>query len=203
VSGPLHDLATTRVASLCLNRRGRPRGLTYDDHLVRGALILDLALCGALSHTDDAVELDHARAAAHGLAEPARQADEGDGSLLHWLDWGEFGFDDWADALVEAGIWRVRPRRPWYPWRRFEDTARHRTTADRRAGSYAVRTGTETPQTCGVVALGSISRLLGAIADPPDWTLEDLGEARWAGEFVVNRLAELRIRMRAIGRAAG
>ena len=46
MTGPLRDLATTRLASLSLNRRGRPRGLSYDDHLIRGALILDLAVVG-------------------------------------------------------------------------------------------------------------------------------------------------------------
>jgi hypothetical protein len=38
VTEPLRDLATTRPATLCLTRRGRPRGFGYDDHLVRGAL---------------------------------------------------------------------------------------------------------------------------------------------------------------------
>ena len=42
------DLVTTRLASLCL-RRGRPRRLTFDDHLVRAALAVDLTLGGALS----------------------------------------------------------------------------------------------------------------------------------------------------------
>jgi hypothetical protein len=40
MSEPLRDLATMRLASLCLNERGHPRGLTFDDHLVRGSLIV-------------------------------------------------------------------------------------------------------------------------------------------------------------------
>jgi hypothetical protein len=38
-------LVTTRLASLCL-KRGRPRRLTFDDHLVRAALVVDLAIGG-------------------------------------------------------------------------------------------------------------------------------------------------------------
>jgi hypothetical protein len=201
VTDPVRDLATTRLAALCLSRRGRPRGLTYDDHLVRGALILDLALCGSLAHTEDAVELDHGIAVAHGLADVAAEADEGDTGLQWWLDWGRLAFDDWAGRLVRADVWRLRPWSLRYPLRSFEDTERERTEADRRAGRSPVRDGTATPQTLAVFALGRISGLLGPIAGPPSWVLEDLGDARWAGELVVERLTELRIRMRSIGRA--
>jgi len=197
----VRDLVATRVAALCLSRRGRPRGLTYDDHLVRGALVLDLAVCGALSHTHDAVELDHARAAAHGLADVAAEVDEGDTGLEWWLDWGGLSFEDWRVRLVDAGIWRLRPWSLRHPLRSFEDTERERTQADRLLGRESVRDGTATPETLAVLALGSTSGLFGAVGDPPSWVLEDLGEARWAGELVVERLTYLRIRMRSIGRA--
>jgi hypothetical protein len=201
VTQPLRDLATTRLASLCLNRRGRPRGLSFDDYLIRAGLILDLAVCGALSQTEDAVELDHARAAAHGLADAAAQADEGDGSLLDWLDWGELGFDEWAATLTAAGIWQLRPWSLRYPLRSFADDERERADADRAAGRRPLRGENATPQTLAVLALGSVSGLLGKIAAPPSWVLADLGEARWAAELVVDRLVELRVRMRSIGRA--
>lgn len=197
----MRELAATRLAALCLTRRGRPRGLTYDDHLVRGALILDLAVRGALTHTDDAVELDHARAAAHGLADVAAEVDEGDTGLQWWLDRGRLGFEDWRGRLVDAGVWRLRPWSLRSPMQSFEDTERPRTDADREAGRRLVRTGTEAPETLVVLALGSISGVFGAIHDPPQWVLEDLGEARWAGELVVERLTDLRVRMRSIGRA--
>ena len=201
MSDQLRDLATTRLASLCLNRRGRPRGFTYDDYLIRGALILDLAVCGALTHTEDAVELDHDTAAAQGLADVAAQADEGDTGLQWWLDWGRPGFDEWAGRLMEEGVWRLRPWSLRYPFRSFEDTERERTEADRLEGRSDERDGTATPQTLVVLALGRISGLLGPIAEPPSWVLDDLGEGRWAAELVVERLTELRIRMRGIARA--
>jgi hypothetical protein len=200
MTDPLHDLVTTRLASLCLNRRGRPRGLTFDDHLVRAGLIMDLALCGALTHTADAVELDHDRAAAHGLAEAAAEADEGDTSLLDWLDRGALGFDEWAARLVDAGVWYLRPWSLRYPLRSFQDTRRERTDADRAAGRSPAREGTSAPS-LAVYAIGSTSGLFGATAEPPRWLLEDLGDVRWAAELVVDRLTELRVRMRAIGRA--
>ena len=201
MTDPLRELAATRLASLCLNRRGRPRGLTYDDHLIRGALILDLAVRDVLHQTEDAVLLAHDRAAAHGLADVAAQVDEGDTSLQYWLDWGRMGFDEWAGRLVAGGVWRLRPWSLRYPLRSFDDAERQRADADRAAGRPAVRTETLSPTTLAVLALGSVSGLLGKIADPPSWVLDDLGEARWAGELVVDRLTELRVRMRSIGRA--
>ena len=57
------------------------------------------------------------------------------------------------------------------------------------------------PQTLAVLALGSISGLMGPVSDPPAWSLADLGDARWAGELVVNRLTELRASMRYIALA--
>lgn len=201
MTGPVRDLVATRAAALCLSRRGRPRGLTYDDHLVRGALILDLALCGALTHTDDAVELDHGRAAAHGLAEVAAEVDEGDTGLEWWLDWGRLGFEDWRARLVDDGVWRLRPWSLRHPFRSFEDTERARTEADRAAGRKPARDGGSSPETLALWAIGTTSGLFGAIEDPPPWVLEQLGDARWAAELVVERLTHLRVRMRSIGRA--
>ena len=201
MTDPLPDLVTTRLASLCLNRRGRPRGLTFDDHLVRGGLVMDLALCGALAQTEDAVELDHDRAATHGLAEAAAQADEGDTSLLDWLDWGALGFDEWAGRLVEDGVWHLRPWSLRYPMRSFEDTRRERADADRAAGRALHRAEGTSAHSLAVYAIGTTSGLFGTTAEPPRWLLEDLGDVRWAAELVVDRLTELRVRMRAIGRA--
>ncbi|SDF29686.1 Golgi phosphoprotein 3 (GPP34) [Blastococcus aurantiacus] len=197
----MRDLVATRVASLCLSRRGRPRGLTYDDHLVRGALILDLALRGALTHTADAVELDHDRAGAHGLADVAAEVDEGDTGLQWWLDHGRLDFEALRVRLVEAGVWRLRPWSLRYPFRSFEDTERARTEADRATGRQPARDGGAGSETLAVWALGATSGLFGAVEDPPPWVLEDLGDARWAAELVVERLTELRIRMRSIGHA--
>jgi hypothetical protein len=201
VTDPVRDLVATRTAALCLSPRGRPRGLTYDDHLVRGALILDLALCGALTHTEDAAELDHARAAAHGLADVAAEADEGDTGLQWWLDWGRLSFEDWRARLVDDGVWRLRPWSLRYPFRSFEDTERARTEADRAAGRHPSRDGGASLETLALWAIGSTSGLFGAVEEPPSWVLEDLGDVRWAAELVVERLTELRIRMRSIGRA--
>ena len=181
--------------------RATARADTYDDHLVRGALTLDLALCGALTHVEDAVLLDHERAAAHGLADVAAEADEGDTGLQWWLDWGRLGFEDWRGRLVDTGVWRLRPWSLRYPFRSYEDTERARTEADRLSGGRPVRDSGATPETSALWAVGATSGLLGVVQEPPSWMLEDLGDARWAAELVVERLTELRIRMRNIGHA--
>jgi len=202
MSEPLRDLATTRLAALCLNRRGRPRGLTFDDYMLRSALIVDLALCGALDQTEDAVELDHARAAAAGLGDVAAQADEGDTGLQWWLDWGRLGFDQWAGGLVTAGVWRLRPWSPWRPLRSYLDDERDRTEADRVSGRSPVRDGDRSPQGLAVLAIGAVGGLFGPVHEPPPWVLSDLGEHRWAADLAVERLPELAASMRGIARAA-
>ena len=79
-------LVTTRLASLCL-KRGRPRRLTFDDHLVRAALVVDLAIGGALSEDEVSVALDQDRAEAIGLGEVAGRLAAG-GSLSAWMGSG-------------------------------------------------------------------------------------------------------------------
>ncbi len=147
------------------------------------------------------MELDHTRATTLGLADIAAEVDEGDTGLQWWLDHGRLGYEDWRLRLVEAGVWRLRPWSPRYPFRSFEDTERERTRADRDRGRRPVRDGTETPETLVVLALGWTSGVFGAVGDPPAWVLDDLGETRWAAELVVERLTDLRVRMRSIGRA--
>lgn len=195
MSDQLRDLAATRLAALCLNRRGRPRGLTFDDHVVRGGLILDLAVGGALTLTDDAVEMDHQRAAAMGLADVAAQADEGDGSLQDWLDWGALGFDEWVGRLVYEEVWRLRPWSPLRPFRSYDDGDPARTEADRARGRSGEPDAGASRQTLAVLAVGKVSSLSGELGEPPSWVLAGLGEAQWAGELVVERLTELRTRM--------
>ena len=147
------------------------------------------------------MELDPAQAGACGLADVAAEVDEGDTGLQWWLDHGRLRFEDWRVRLVDAGVWRLRPWSLRRPYRSFEDTTPERTAADRTLGRQPVRNGTATPETLVVMALGSISGVFGSIQDPPAWVLEDLGEARWAGELVVERLTDLRVRMRSMGRA--
>ncbi|MCZ2818978.1 hypothetical protein O2V63_01360 [Modestobacter sp. VKM Ac-2977] len=196
---PLRDLVATRLTALCLNRRGRPRGLTFDDHVVRGGLILDLAIGGALTLTDDAVEMDHQRAAAIGLADVAAQADEGDGSLQDWLDWGAPGFDEWVGRLVLAGVWQLRPWSPLRPFRSYDDGDPARTEADRARGRTGEPDADASQQTLAVLAVGKVSALSGKLGEPPSWVLAGLGEAQWAAELVVDRLTELRTQMRSNG----
>ena len=131
----------------------------------------------------------------------AAEADEGDGSLLDWLDTGALGFDEWAGRLTAAGVWQLRPWSLRHPFRSFVDGDRERTEADRAAGRPATPVEGATPTTLAVIAVGSVSGLLGPITEPPPWVLADLGDACWAAELVTERLTELRTSMRAIGRA--
>jgi len=147
------------------------------------------------------VELDHGRAAAHGLAEVAAEVDQGDTGLQWWLDRGRLGLEDWRARLVDDGVRRLRPWSLRYPFRSLEDAGRARTEADRAAGRQPARNGGANPETLALWAIGTTSGLFGAAEDPPPWVLAELGDARWAAELVVERLTDLRVRMRSIGRA--
>ena len=76
-----------------------------------------------------------------------------------------------------------------------------RVEGDRAAGRAPAQDGGTSPETLALWAIGTTSGLFGAVEEPPSWVLEDLGDARWAAELVGERLTELRVRMRSIGRA--
>jgi hypothetical protein len=202
-------LVTTRLASLSL-ARGRPRRLTYDDRMVRAALVVDLAIGGALSEDEESVALDQDRAAALGLGEVAGRLAATGGSLSAWIGRGPFTFEEWERRLVEAGVW-VPHRRMLLL--RYADVHRERTEADRALGRRPRRDELP-PTTLAVLALGRVSGLFGrpdprhggdgwsgAPGEPPSWVLAGMGEASWAGGLAVDALLTVGTHTRAVGNA--
>src|SRR3712207_1091824 len=84
--GGLDGGVAVRVSALCLDRRGRPSSLLICSAAVRAGLLLDLALTGRVTQTDESVELD---AEATGFAPADRLLAavdaEPDRSLDSWL----------------------------------------------------------------------------------------------------------------------
>ncbi len=202
-------LVTTRLASLSL-ARGRPRRLTYDDRMVRAALVVNLAVGGALSEDEESVALDQDRAAALGLGEVAGRLAATGGSLSAWIGRGPFTFEEWERRLVEAGVW-VPHRSLLRPLLRYEDVHRERTEADRALGRRP-RRGDLPVSTLAVLALGRVSALFGrpdprtggdgwtgAPGEPPPWVLADMGGSAWAGRTAVDELLRVGTHMRIVG----
>jgi hypothetical protein len=194
VTGVVQDLVTTRLACLCLVDQ-HPRRLTFDDHLVRAGLVVDLVLGGALAETDDAVELDEELAAALGLT-PVAASVAAIGSLDDWIERGGFGFADSARALIEGGVWAPRPRSLRHlVRRRYQDLEARRTRADRALGRRPRSEGA-TPSTLAVLALGSVSGLFGDPQPPRPWLVPAMGETAWAGRLAVDKLVAIGTTMR-------
>jgi hypothetical protein len=201
VTRVVRDLVATRLACLCLVDQ-RPRGLPFDDHLVRAALVVDLVLARALAETDDAVELDEGLAAELGVAAVASRVAAA-GSLDGWIERGGMGFADWAEQLVDSGVWSPRPRSVRYPVRqRYQDTAARRTQADRALGRRPSTDGAS-PATLAVLALGSVSGLFGEPRPPRPWLVPAMGEPGWAGRLAVDKLIEAGTRMRITATTVG
>jgi hypothetical protein len=203
VSEALRDLATTRLASLCLNRRGRPRGLTFDDHLVRAALVVDLAIGGGLTESVTAVDLDTDRAGQLGLGDVAADLAAVGAPLSEWILRGGIDVEHWTHRLVEARIWTPRRRWPLAP--RYDDVHRARTDDDRAMGGLPWPERDRAVTTLAVAALGRVARLFGEPdpafdlpdVDVPDgWVITGMGDAAWAGSLAVGTLADLYAKLR-------
>jgi hypothetical protein len=106
----LTDGVAVRISALCLTPNGRLSGRLLASDAVRGALLLDLALSGRLTSTDDSIVVDPTptgfdpadRLLAAITAEPER-------SLDGWLSERRIGLRDVAEANVAAGRWQRRP----------------------------------------------------------------------------------------------
>lgn len=182
------SLIATRLSALCLKRNGRPRGLIYDDYLVRAGLVVDLVLLGALSQRDDAIILNSAASKDLNLVWIARLITHDDRPLDEWFERGALKFSDWAGHLVKQEVWH---RKRSIFGDRFADGDLVATERDRQEGRKAAlrkAPGAGPPPT--VLALGLISGLFGDPKPAPEWSLTEMGEHRWAGDLAVNWLTE-------------
>src|SRR6476661_5074742 len=185
---------TVRLASLCLDDDGRLRDYFIWDTAARGALLLDLALAGRLTETDDSVDIDptpigfppaDALLAAI-TVEPER-------SLDWWIQSGGVRLGDVADAIVGAGRWTEHRH---LLGRRFEDQAADQTNEDRRRVS-GTPDPTWTPETAAVVAVTTAAGEPGHRPQPPAEAILDLtGPLRWICRTVVEQLAVAQLQNR-------
>jgi hypothetical protein len=173
-----------RVSALCLGSRGRPSPLLICSAAVRAALLLDLALAGRITETEDAVEVDATptgfapadRLLAAVVAEPDR-------SLDSWLDERRLTLDDVIAANVSSGRWDRRDlafRRDLYV-----DLAAEQTRRDLARSADDPLDGLSRADAC-VTAIGASSGLLDRKRGVPG----DVPPALLTATRDVERLAE-------------
>ena len=206
------DMVTTRLASLCL-RRGRPRGFALDNYLVRAALVVDLAIGGALRMNDSSVDLHTDRAAGLGVGSIAIDLTEDGNTVDHWITCGGVSFRDWEQRLVKDGVWRPWPRLLPPPLRWYRDVHSARTAADRERGRRPRPGNDYTASTLAVLALGRVCGLFGpthrswdfqlSLPSPEPWVVAGMGDVAWAGALAVEKLVEVGNQLRWTGFAVG
>jgi hypothetical protein len=175
-----------RLASLCLERSGRLRDYALWDTATRGALLVDLALAGRLTLTEDSVAVDETPTG-FGPADAllAAIAVEPERSLDWWLDHGGVALADVAAAAVAGGRWAVH--RLLFR-RRYTDLWEERADADRVRASGSPD-DTWTPSTAAVVAIAAAAGAGGRRPRPPDdELLAATGPLRWICQAVTDHL---------------
>ena len=185
----LADGVAARLASLCLDDKGRLAHFPLWDVAARGALLVDLVRAGRLTQDDDSVLVD-------GTPTGFEPADrllaamqvEPEQSLDWWMDHGGVRMRDLAEADVASGRWLVRRR---LFGRRFTTTS--------PADGAAERAGTPDGAAVRVLAIasGALLRRPEPVLDPE---LETTGPLRWICAAVTIHLDEAH---RATQRGAG
>jgi hypothetical protein len=188
-----------RVSALCLETGGRLPDRLLASDAVRAGLLLDLALAGRMTSTEDSIVVDSTptgyapadRLLAAIDAEPER-------SLDGWLEERRIGLRDVVAANVASGRWERRPGllglRPRYVDRYPEQAARDlaRSGSDWPADA--------SPQDACVTVVAGASGLLDPEFDlpvePSVAVLAASGPAGWLCPTVVEHLRQARARYR-------
>jgi hypothetical protein len=175
-----------RLAALCLDDQGRLRDFLLWDAATRGALLVDLALAGRMTQTDESVTVD---ATPTGF-EPADRllaamALEPERSLDWWIDHGGVEMADVAAANVASGRW-TQERRLLQD--RYVDRAPEITAEDLARNPDRPR-AEWTPEQAALTALTQAAGSPGIRPAPPSYELVALtGPVEWMCRAVVDHL---------------
>ena len=196
----LADGVAVRVSALCLAPDGHLSGLLLASDAVRGALLLDLALSGRLTSTEESIVIDPSPTG----FDPADRllaaiTAESERSLDGWLSERRIGLRDVAEANSATGRWERRPGllglRP-----RYTDLQRDQTFRDLARGS-SDWPGDATAADACVTATAGASGLLDpdhGLAEPPAaHVLASAGPVAWLCTAVTEYLEAAGRRYRA------
>jgi hypothetical protein len=177
-----------RLSALCLDGAGRLGDYPLWQTAVRGALLVDLALSGRLTQTDDSIVID-ATPTGFGPADAllGAIAVEPERSLDWWMTNGGVRLRDLAAANVASGRWSMTDGRLR---RRYTDRRPEATERD-RARDASQPDDSWSAETAAVMAIACAA---GAPAHrpvaPPEELLVRTRSVRWLCQAVTDHLAE-------------
>lgn len=186
-----------RLSALCLDPAGRLGDYALWQTAVRGAVLVDLALAGRLTQTDESITIDETPTGFTPADNLLRAITvEYERSLDWWIDHGPVRLRDVAAANVASGRWAVSG--PLFR-RRYIDLRPEATQRDHARGTrypdVSPTDGTWSPETA---AVGAIACAAGAPGDlpvpPPEELVARTGAARWLCQAVIEHLAEAHAR---------
>jgi Golgi phosphoprotein 3 (GPP34) len=175
-----------RFSALCLDAGGRLGDYSLWQTAVRGAVLVDLALAGRLTQTEDSVTIDE-RPTGFAPADNLLRAItvEYERSLDWWMDNCPVRLRDVAAANVASGRWAAAG--PVFR-RRYTDLRREATERDR---SRVPWDRGPSPESAAVAAIACAAGVGGNDpAPPPEELLALTGPLRWICQAVTEHLAE-------------
>lgn len=182
-----------RASALCLDTSGRLPDRLLSSDAVRAGLLVDLALAGRMTTTEDSVVIDETPT---GFAPADRlltaMAAESERSLDEWLGERRIGLRDVVAANLAAGRWERRAG-PFGLRVRYADRHREQTQRD------LTRCLTDWPEdaspadacvTALAAAAGLLDRGTGRSQAPPPVVLTATGPAQWLCPTAVEHLLQ-------------
>ena len=193
------DGVAVRVAALCLNRNGRLPNRLLSSDAVRAGLLVDLALAGRMTTTEDSIVIDETPT---GFAPADRllaaMAAESERSLDDWLGERRVGLRDVVAANLATGRWERRVG-PFGLRVRYADRSPEQTHRDLSRSMSDWPEHASPADACVTVvaaAGGLLDRHVGLPADPPPPVLAATGPAAWLCPTVVEHLRNAAARYR-------
>lgn len=189
-----------RIAALCLDSTGHLPDNVYPAMALRGAVLVDLALAGRLTQTEDSIGVDPTPLGRQVPDRALAELDALDGrSLDWWLEHSHLGLPDMAADQVAGGSWvQLRP----------SGLRRRQRFADQggsREHDLALIAGAELPENAQDAALICIATAV-HVGGPPRVTVDDVlpltEPVRWAVELVTDFIAAARAQGIAVSSAS-
>lgn len=200
------EWVAVRVSALCLEAGGRLTDRLLASDAVRAGLLLDLALAGRMTSTEESIVVDPTptgfvpadRLLAAIDAEPER-------SLEGWLDERRIGLREVVQANVASGRWERRPGLLGLR-ARYADRHREQTVRDRARSADDWPADASPEDACVTVVAGASGLLdpeFDLLVDPPPALLAATGAAGWLCPTVAEHLVRAHHRYRDQASALG
>ena len=192
-----------RVAALCLDASGHLPDSDYAAMAARGGLLVDLALAGRLTQTEDSVDLDPTATGWPPADQALTELTLLDGrSLDWWIEHSRVQVADLAAALVADGTWAQLPARPLHRKPRYQVREPDTVSLDHAlvAHPHLVATAADAAVVAIAVAAGLAQGRPAPLAG--EHPLTSSGPAAWVCQLVTDFISRARIDGSAVSTAS-